>query len=250
MAALEATLGQLMQANGAYGNTFKKVDTRTSFAERAALRERLDKAYDRLKFKRQEEAVTAAECGQINGRLANLSAEQQGLANLVDDLGRRKTEAERQVDEQNEKLGRARRAARRAAAALGLPQDEGEAAGTVQAKEATLAEMREVAKAMLGELAALAAAYPEVGIDALAQSVGGLRLPPVTPHGAPPGTPGSVSSAGGSRYGSRPGSARSGMSAGGASMRSAAGARAGSQVGGSRPGSRGPAVRQMQLGVA
>lgn len=47
-------------------------------------------AYDKLKFKRQEEAVAAAECGQINSRLANLGAEQQGLATLVDDLARRK----------------------------------------------------------------------------------------------------------------------------------------------------------------
>lgn len=160
-------------------------------------------------------------------------------------------EAERQVDEQNEKLARARRATRRAAQALGLPADDAAAASTPQAKEATLAEMREVARSMLAELASLAAAYPEVGIAAIAESVAGLRLPPAqAPGGHPPGTPGSVSSAGGggSRNNSRPGSARSGMSAGGASVRSGAGVGGG----GSRPGSRVSAIapRQMQLGLA
>lgn len=43
VAALEATLGQLVMANGNYGSSFKKVDNRTAFGERAALRDKLDK---------------------------------------------------------------------------------------------------------------------------------------------------------------------------------------------------------------
>ena len=38
MTALEQTLVQLMNANGHFGSTFKKVDSTASVAERAALR--------------------------------------------------------------------------------------------------------------------------------------------------------------------------------------------------------------------
>lgn len=44
---------QLMAANGKYGATFKKVDGKAAYEERAALREKLDRVYDKLKFKRQ-----------------------------------------------------------------------------------------------------------------------------------------------------------------------------------------------------
>lgn len=60
-------------------------------------RDKLDKVYDKLKFKRQEEAVLVADLQQIDGRLNNLASEQRGLATVVDELMRRKMEADKQV---------------------------------------------------------------------------------------------------------------------------------------------------------
>ena len=53
-------------------------------------REKLDRVYDKLKFKRQEEAVLAADCAQLSSRLASLNAGQRGLTAVTDDLARRK----------------------------------------------------------------------------------------------------------------------------------------------------------------
>ena len=65
VAALEVTLAQMFGANHNYGASFKKVDNGTAFSERAALREKLDRAYDRLKFRRQEEAVLVGDVQQV-----------------------------------------------------------------------------------------------------------------------------------------------------------------------------------------
>ena len=77
VAALEATLNQLVAANGGYGSSFRKVDSKTAFKERAALREKLDKAYDKLKFRRGEEGSLVADLQQAEARLTNLAGEQR-----------------------------------------------------------------------------------------------------------------------------------------------------------------------------
>ncbi|KAF5827559.1 coiled-coil domain-containing protein 39 [Dunaliella salina] len=272
VAALEATLLQCVGSNGQYASSFVKVDSSSAFKERAVLRERLDRVYDKLKFKRQEEAVLAADCAQLSSRLASLTAGQRGLTAVTEDLARRKDEAERQADEQAEKLARARRASARAAQALGLPPPgtpppPGGAAPL--AKEATLAEMREVTRAMLAELAQLAAANPDVRIGSMAAAAG-VRLP--TPSGlaasggqlrTPPSSAGSRTSQPGppgQQESSRPPSARSQGSMRGSqgSIRGSQGSVRGSSVmagragGGSRPGSGpgvGVAVRPVELGL-
>lgn len=142
-----------------------------------------------------------------------------------------------QVSEQQEKLGRARRTTERLQHKMGI-QD----ADQPQAKELALAEMRDVIRSMMSELATLAAQYPEAAI-AERVALAGLKLPAPGPAGTPPGTAGS-------RNGSRPGSARSGGSAGGASVRSG---RSVGSMGGARPGSGmsgQSGLRQAQIGFA
>jgi len=265
VAALEATLLQCVGSNGQYASSFVKVDSNSAFKERAVLRERLDRVYDKLKFKRQEEAVLAADCAQLSSRLASLNAGQRGLTAVTEDLARRKDEAERQADEQAEKLARARRASARAAQALGLPPPgtpppPGGAAPL--AKEATLAEMREVTRAMLAELAQLAAANPGVRIGSMAAAAG-VRLPTpsaLTASGGQVRTPPSSAGSRGSQPGppgqqetSRPPSARSQASIRGSQGSVRGSLMAGRAGGGSRPGSSsqggGVAVRPVELGL-
>ncbi|GAX79427.1 hypothetical protein CEUSTIGMA_g6868.t1 [Chlamydomonas eustigma] len=220
--ALETTMLQLVAANGNYGATFKKVDSLASVAERAALREKLDKSYDKLKFKRQEEASLVMDLQQVEARLVNLSAEHRGVTSSLDDMSRRRNEAMRQVEEQQDKLGRAQRQVAK------LQGRTGE--DSPQVKEADLAEMRDMTRAMLSELSALAAQIPGLSIAEKAEQLG-LKLPPPGT-----GTP-TYGSRSGSVVGSRPGSARSVGSGGAASVHSF-----GSVVrSGSRPGS---SVRQ------
>lgn len=228
-------------------------------------------------------------------RLSNLSHEQRSLQGLVDEMGRRKAEAVRQLEEQREKLGRALQRTERLRAKMGIagqpqgmdielaevgPRGNGPGCRTspagVNATYHTCArvfhpqrhplmprparrhlprarlvpshelrlptpapqlpQVRDVTRAMLLELKALAAANPGAGILEACEAAG-VRLP-------------SGSSAAGSTAGSRPhsarsqgslGSARSGRSAGGASNVSM-----GSRLG---AGGRGPAIRTIELGA-
>lgn len=191
--ALEATLMQLMTANSAYGSTFKKVDSKASVEERAVLREKLDRAYDKLKCKRTEEVTVNSDLQQLEARLGEVAAEHRGAAASSEDLARRRAEAARLTEEQAEKLYRAQKQVVKI-----LAKVPGGAA------EADLADARDSCRAMLAELATLA-----TGVPGLASRVeaAGLRLPlggvaggSLTP---PPG------SRAGSVAGSRPGSAAS-----------------------------------------
>ncbi|KAG2422661.1 hypothetical protein HXX76_015898 [Chlamydomonas incerta] len=233
VAALEATLAQLMAVNTNFAASYKKVGSKEAFEERAALRDKLDKAYDKLKARRADEAAIAGDIQVSESRLANLAQEQRGLQALVDDMTRRRAEAQRQLDEQREKLGRALGRTDKLRQKLGL-------ANSPQGADIELAEVRDVTRAMLLELKALAGANPGAMI-AEACEAAGIRLPS---GGSNPPSVG----------GSRPGSARSQASLGSVrSARSVASQQRGMSprtVGGAGDGMRGsPAVRTIQLGA-
>ena len=94
----------------------------------------MDKVYDKLKFKRQEEAALVMDLQQVEARLANLTAEHRSVAATVDELSRRRADAARQAEEQREKLLRAQRQVAKMQARVG-----GEDAPL--SKEADLAEV-------------------------------------------------------------------------------------------------------------
>ncbi|KAG2493473.1 hypothetical protein HYH03_008290 [Edaphochlamys debaryana] len=229
VAALEATVAQLMACNTNFSHSYKKVSSKEAFEERSALREKLDKAYDKLKARRADEAAIAGDIQAAESRLSNLAAEQRSLQSLVDDMSRRRNESTRQLEEQREKLGRALARTDKLRAKMGLGPD------TPQGADIELAEVRDVTRAMLLELKGLAAANPGAAILEACEAAG-IRLP--TGNSAPS-----------SSNGSRPQSARSGGSGG--SVRSAASSQRSNRSGlGSRPPpGPGPAIRTIQLGA-
>lgn len=93
VATLERTLEQMAASNQAYNKSFKPVNEKRAFAERSKLRERLDKVYDRLKFKRQEERNLMGDVWQAELRIQQLQHEQDTLQQVVQELGRHKEEA-------------------------------------------------------------------------------------------------------------------------------------------------------------
>lgn len=93
VSALEATLDQMIESNTAYSKSFRPVNEKRAFEERAQLRARLDKAYDRLKFKRQEERSIFGDVQQAEARLQQLADEEAGLATAVRELEQRRDEA-------------------------------------------------------------------------------------------------------------------------------------------------------------
>ena len=98
-------------------------------------RDKLDKTYDKLKFKRQEEAALVMDLQQVEARLGNLELEHRGVAATVEEMARRRAEAGRLAEEQAEKLTRAQRQ-------VAKMQGRAGGEGSPLAKEADLAEVR------------------------------------------------------------------------------------------------------------
>lgn len=76
--ALERSLEKLGTKNVDYAKSFKRVDDKRAYEERTSLRQKLDRAYDKLKFKRNEEKNIAGDVevcsppgGERDGRRAS-----------------------------------------------------------------------------------------------------------------------------------------------------------------------------------
>ena len=87
----------MVKSNTAYSRSYKPVNEKRAFAERAKLRERLDKVYDRLKFKRQEERGMAGDVAVAEARVRQLEDEEVNLRRIVDEVERRRDEIQAAV---------------------------------------------------------------------------------------------------------------------------------------------------------
>lgn len=194
VAALEATLRAMTGTNASFYDSTKRVDANSSYQQRAELREQLDKSYDRLKFKRADEAALARDVAELEARVNNARAEASTMARGLEEAQRRRADAQRVLSEQSEKLARAKRTTDKLAAKV---------RGSELEADIAVAEARETNRAALTELKALAAAHPEAGIAELLEQAG-IKLPGGN------GTPGSSRPA--SRAGSVAMTPRSGYS--------------------------------------
>ncbi|KAK9820385.1 hypothetical protein WJX72_009778 [[Myrmecia] bisecta] len=195
---LEAALAKLNGTNLDLSASFRRVDDEQAYAERSALRDQLDKAYDALKFKRTEERQVVEDVAQARARLDNLAAEEAQLHSMVDDLGQRKAEAERQVEEQQQKQTRAARRADKLRRDLRQRLAPDYPAGDVyEDKDVRLAEVQDVNRAVMQDLAVLASENPSAGIGERLEALG-LKLPTASSPGSVRSVSRSNSSAGGS----------------------------------------------------
>eukprot|EP00976_Prorocentrum_cordatum_P011692 235568-Prorocentrum_minimum.AAC.1 len=67
---------------------------------RAELREQLDRAYDRMKFKRSEERQLQVDLEQIHARLSNLDHEREAIGGQLEGLRKHRAGVEGDLDEQ------------------------------------------------------------------------------------------------------------------------------------------------------
>eukprot|EP00879_Flechtneria_rotunda_P003815 GHRR01004055.1.p1 GENE.GHRR01004055.1~~GHRR01004055.1.p1 ORF type:complete len:980 (+),score=386.14 GHRR01004055.1:396-3335(+) len=235
VAALESTLAQMQATNTAFSTSLRHSDSKEVREQQRQLRQQLDASYDRLKALRQQEAAVLTELQQQQAASSSSEAELAGLQAVVDGMAKKRAEAERQVEEQQEKYGRALRAVQRAQKLLAIQASmangsstdrsikadsaaadcviggssrrgasAGPGPGSVAAEveqDVQIAEVRLVTKAMLSDLHTLAMQYPDAGIADAVQAAG-LKLP----CGRTPGS--QAGSATGSRAGSVGGSIR------------------------------------------
>lgn len=87
--ALEVALVRLGVKNDQFRSSLAPAGDPGRLAERDELRDRLDRAYDAMKFRRGEEQALAADEQQAGAKLANLQAEEAALRRATDDLSRR-----------------------------------------------------------------------------------------------------------------------------------------------------------------
>lgn len=219
--ALEAALVKLGSRNDAFKASLQPAVDADAMAEREGLRERLDRAYDAMKFRRGEERALQADLEQARAKMGNLVAEEAALGRAAEELARRVAAAERDAAEQAAKQARAEQRVTRLARAP--------AASAAPADDFQIAEMRESNKAALAELRALAGA----GAGSVAEAIleAGLTLQP------------STASEAGSRAASRASTVRTSVSGG--SVRSVQSTRS---MGGGGGGGRAVQPRTMGLG--
>ena len=188
--ALEATLSKLNGKNSSFRGSFRRAESSDQLREQDALREKLDRAYDRMKFKRAEERALMQDVEQYQARLRNARGEEDALAEAVGLAQQRAETAAREVEDQEAKLGRALRKVdrlrkehrMRAGVPADAPTDEPQ---TTEEVDFLYRETREANKQMLHELAAVAADNPSVAplIEERLAGVG-LSLPSRPPSRA------------------------------------------------------------------
>lgn len=107
MRALEATLSKLNNKNTLYRTSLKPVADQKRLQERGQLREKLDRAYDRMKFKRNEERALQHDLDQIGSRLDNLMGEEGTLTGILEELNNRQGALSQELaDQQVRREGR------------------------------------------------------------------------------------------------------------------------------------------------
>jgi len=195
--ALEATLAKLSDKNTLYRTSLKPVGDSDKVALRAQLREKLDRAYDRMKFKRGEERGLQQDLEQIRDRLSNLEQEHSTLSSILQELLRRKATAEADVQEQMAKVTRAKR--RESTLRQNLRQQQGaqDNQETVEELDLMLAGLRDDNRMVLAELRTAANSEPVIQG---ALEAAGIRLP--SDKSLPPSRAGSVASSRASSQGS------------------------------------------------
>jgi hypothetical protein len=181
------------------GCSIKPVGDPAKLGERGQLREKLDRAYDRMKFKRNEERALQHDIDQIGGRLDSLQREEATLTGVLGELERRRGAAEAELAEQRGKEERAHRRQTKLLAdlrgALGARGDE----QTTEELDVRLQGLRDDNRQLLGELRSVATAEPAV---AEALEAAGVRLPTGPGGSNPPSRGGSIASSRASSAGS------------------------------------------------
>ncbi|KAL0035076.1 hypothetical protein WJX79_010085 [Trebouxia sp. C0005] len=170
---LEATLAKLNLVNTDMGKSFRRVDSSEAHAERAVLREQLDRAYDVLKLKRTEERNMVQDVAQAEARLEGLNQEEVQLQSSLQGLVKQKDGLKSQAEEQRQKQARAIRRLEKLQRDLRSKAPVSTEAEALPAeKDIQLGALQDCNTQMLQDLAMFAAGNPLSGVTEQLQAAG------------------------------------------------------------------------------
>jgi len=160
---LEQTLAQLNLVNAGHRSSFRPAGSAEGEREKRELRDRLDRAYDRLKVKRGAERAAGSDVAAAEDDLADLREEEARADRTIQAMSREKEEAEETLRDQAAKAERARTRLARLRADIGDPAE-------AQAIEA--ADAREAVRLAVQALRTLGEQYPQAGLAGLLEREG------------------------------------------------------------------------------
>lgn len=172
--ALESTLGKLNEKNNVFRTSLRRADDGDMLRERGTLREKLDHAYDKMKFKRGEERALQQDLERHDARLASLADENDALHLSLRDLEDLAGRSERGLQEASARAAEMQQTL--AQAQISYRQSLGLEEGVEGLEELDLKcqELREGTRVVVSELKAAASRHPEL-VDLLASR--GIKLP-------------------------------------------------------------------------
>ena len=197
--ALEATLAKVNLNNTSYRGSFRPGGSGTqsqALTRMKELREKLDRAYDRMKIARNEERNLQDDIEQSMHRYESMKSEFASVQALVADFTERAGTVTREIDENKERLKAANRQWNKinvdfnhgkSASALATvdvgslekmevtPGDSRASAVTVEALDVMSFQQKELYREMMGELRKMNDMYPELNI-AEKVSLAGLKF--------------------------------------------------------------------------
>ena len=109
MRALEATLSKVNLNNTSYRGSFRPGGSTQALQMRQQLRDKLDRAYDRMKIARSEERNLQNDIDQCKHRYESMKSEIMSVQALVADFEERTATIQREIDENTERMKAAHR---------------------------------------------------------------------------------------------------------------------------------------------
>ena len=172
--ALESTLGKLNEKNNVYRTSLRRADDGDMLRERGTLREKLDHAYDKMKFKRGEERALQQDLERHDARLAGLADENDALHASLRDLEDAAGRSERGLQEASARAAETRQALAQQQGTYRQHAGLDEGVEGLEELDLKCQELREGTRVVVSELKAVASRFPEL-VDLLASH--GVKLP-------------------------------------------------------------------------
>lgn len=176
--ALENTLRLMNGRNETYRKSFNKVDEMSEeYDEKQRLEDQMRAVMDKYKYKRRQIRELQEDLGSMEGTLENLTADEQGLVEVITEKQAKATNLQKELDDQKTKKDRASREASKIARSVrSAKKSSGE---LHEEKDMDLRELRDFNTRTMKQMGEVLHSHPDLGPSVqIYFSQAGLPMPP------------------------------------------------------------------------